>query len=413
MKMTEIGIGLLGFGTVGKGIHDLLEANGDEIAQRRGVRLSIRKVAVRDFAKHKSVDPSMLTTDTLAVVNDPACQVIAEVMGGEEPALQCISRALELKKPTATANKLVVASHLRTLIELARKNETGFLFEAAVCAGIPILSSLERGIAGNHIEGVTGILNGTTNFILTRMKDANLEFEEALAEATDLGYAEADPSSDVDGWDGAYKLSILASLSTGQWLNPELVRRKSIRQISKSTIHAAAALGCKIKLAARFSNSEGSRMATVEPVFVFPSHALFGVDGTENIVQIEARPVGKLEFRGSGAGAGTTASGVVSDLIQMAVDLKNGHQGVPDPILGDLSIQRNTTAPAAFAVVINDDSGVDLNSLERSLRPIQIVNSHTFFSGTVYLTEACSKEIFVERIASASDFAREFYEVLS
>jgi|CXWL01.1.fsa_nt_gi homoserine dehydrogenase len=412
MKATEIGLGLLGYGTVGKGIHDLLAANGKEIEQRRGVRLTIRKIAVRELSNHLEVEQSLLSTNPLAVVNDPSCQLVAEVMGGEEPALQCISAAIASKRPTATANKLVVAKHWPTLIELARQNNVGFRYESAVCAGIPILSSIKVGLAGNHIESITGIVNGTTNFILTRMREANLEFEEALSEAKDLGYAEADPSSDVDGWDAAYKLSILASVSTNRWLDPDLIKRQSIRGISRSTIQAASALGCQVKLAARFSNAREATLAKVEPVFAMPSHALFAVDGTENIVQISASPVGRLQFRGSGAGAGTTASGVVSDLIQLAIELKDGRPCIPNPVIGEIQPSRKSEAESSFAVITSDESGSNRTAIERLLRPIQIVNSHTFVGGAVFVTECCSQEIFLERIAAASEDISEFYEVL-
>lgn len=325
--MARVVLGMLGLGTVGSGVVKLL-------AQHK--HLQLKKIAVRDLAKERATTTTCpVTTDVNEIIDDPEIEVLVEVMGGEEPALTYIKRALEKRKHVVTANKEVLAKHGPSLFALAREKGVTIFFEASVAGGIPLISTIQRGLGANQFKAVTGILNGTTNFILSNMEERGLSYETALAEAQALGFAEADPSADVDGHDVAYKLSILAALSFQRFVKPTDIYRQGIRDITPEDLALAKEFGYRIKLVgtARSTNStndpntkpnaeEKSLAVRVHPTLVPLSHPLAAVSGSNNCILVTGDAVGEIIMVGPGAGSLPTASAVVGDIINLESALK-------------------------------------------------------------------------------------------
>jgi homoserine dehydrogenase len=320
-----IGIGLLGLGTVGAGVAEILatpEGRHPLVAE-----LELRRVAVRDLQRPRPVQlpAELLSTDPSAVVDDPAVDIVVEVMGGLEPARSLILRAIAAGKPVVTANKALLATHGAEIAQLAESKGVPLMFEAAVAGGVPAIKALREGLAANDISRVLGILNGTCNYILTTMRERGREFAEALAEAQKLGYAEADPSFDVDGIDAAHKLAILAALAFGRPVDFGAVHVEGIRSISALDIALAGELGYRIKLLGIARRAEAGIETRVHPCMVPVAHPIARVDGVFNAVVAEGDFVGRVVLEGRGAGAGPTASAVVADLIDIA---RNRHTPV-------------------------------------------------------------------------------------
>lgn len=315
--MARVVLGMLGLGTVGSGVVKLL-------AQHK--HLQMKKIAVRDLAKERATTTTCpITTDVNEIIDDPEIEVLVEVMGGEEPALSYIKRALEKRKHIVTANKEVLAKHGPSLFALAREKGVTIFFEASVAGGIPLISTIQRGLGANQFTAVTGILNGTTNFILSNMEERGLSYETALAEAQALGFAEADPSADVDGHDVAYKLSILAALSFQRFVKPTDIYRQGIREITPDDLALAKEFGYRIKLVgtARSTSSEEKSLAVrVHPTLVPLSHPLAAVSGSNNCILVTGDAVGEIIMVGPGAGSLPTASAVVGDIINLESALK-------------------------------------------------------------------------------------------
>jgi len=319
-------IGVLGFGNVGQGVQDILIANADRIRTRCGQPIRIKRAFVRDLSKVRSAESTgiMFTSSADDILNDPEISIIVEVMGGEEPAFTLISQALRAKKHVVTANKEVIAKHKETLFDIARQNNVSLCFEAAVGGGIPIIRSLKIGLAPNPIEGIYGILNGTTNFILTRIEQDKQEFEEALKKAQDLGFAEANPHMDVSGLDTAYKLVILAYVGFKVSITLDQVDYEGITSITKTDIESANQLGYTIKLLAiGIRKDDGQCVFKVHPTLIAKSHPLAGVHNELNAVYVRAKGLGECLFSGPGAGPLPTGSAVVSDVIDTVLDF--GH----------------------------------------------------------------------------------------
>lgn len=317
------GIGLAGCGTVGMGVVRTLARNGALIRQRHAadVTLEVKKILVRDLAKHRSgeVAPELFTRDWQAVVEDPAVAVVVELIGGTDLAFTIVARALELGKPVITGNKALLAERGEELFGLSRKFNTPIHFEAAVAGGIPIIKSVREAFVGNRITAMTGIINGTSNYILQRMAEAGLDFQSALAEAQQLGYAEADPTLDVNGWDAAHKAILLATLAYGFPIATESVHVLGIQQVKPIDIEFAKQLGYVVKLLAVIrEHSEGAVEIRLQPSFVSRSHILASVNGVFNAVAVHGDAVGDAVFYGRGAGQDPTASAVVADLVEAA-----------------------------------------------------------------------------------------------
>ncbi|MFA7234942.1 MAG: homoserine dehydrogenase [Terrimicrobiaceae bacterium] len=321
---TEIGIGLAGFGTVGSGVYKNLARNGALLEERTGVAFTVRRIAVKDLDEPRRVEApdELFTTRTDALIEDPSIRIVVELMGGIDFPLQFIRRAILAGKIVITANKALLAEHGKEIFELAKAKNVAVFFEAAVAGGIPIIKAVREAFVGNHFESIHGILNGTSNYILTRMTDAGMDFGPALEEAQKLGYAEADPALDVNGWDAAHKAIILASLAYGFWVEPSKVLVEGIEKITASDIRFADELGYRIKLVATIKADAGDEIeARVAPTLIPKSHVLASVNGVFNAVAVRGDVVGETLFYGRGAGQDPTSSAVLGDLAEAAISL--------------------------------------------------------------------------------------------
>ena len=317
----DLRIGIAGLGTVGVGVLELLKANGDILAQRCGRRLTVTAVSARERKRDRGIDLSPFTwhDSAEALASDNDVDVVVELIGGEDgPAKSLVEAALANRKPVVTANKALIARHGNALAKAAEANGVALSFEAAVAGGIPIVKVLREAFAGNRLSRVYGILNGTCNFILTQMEASAAEFEEVLAEAQRLGYAESDPSFDVDGVDTAHKLAILAGVSFGRPVDFDSVHIEGIRHVSALDITYAKELGYRIKLLGVAGLTDHGIEQRVHPCMVPENSPLAHVEGVYNAVMAEGDFVGRAMFEGSGAGAGPTASAVVGDLVDIA-----------------------------------------------------------------------------------------------
>lgn len=318
MATRKLKIGLLGCGTVGSGFVELLARNDALIRQRTGVSVCITKILVRDLSKKRpGINRDLLTTQPERVLNN-GCDLVVELVGGVEPAREFVDHALRRRKHVVTANKALLASHGFSLMKTAEAQRVRLEFEGSVCGGVPIIRALRSGLAGNHIQSISGILNGTCNYILTRMTDDRVEFDEALREAQVRGFAEADPRLDIDGHDAAQKLKILAELAHNTRLAPDAVEVQGIRNITAGDILAAYEQGCVIKHLATAEITDGKLALSVAPVFLPLSHALANVREENNAVLIRGDAVGDMLFCGKGAGSLPSASAVLSDVMDIA-----------------------------------------------------------------------------------------------
>jgi homoserine dehydrogenase len=355
-------VGVLGCGNVGAALVRALETNAGLITQRSGVTLEVARVAVHNLAKERDIDfaPGVLTNDADAVVSDPNVDVVVEVIGGVEPARSLILTALKAANPVITANKELLANFGGELFEAAETAGVDLLFEASVAGGIPLMRPLRESLVGERIQRVMGIVNGTTNYVLTRMTEQGSSFAEAVAEAQELGYAERDPTADVEGFDAASKAAIIASIAFGARVVAGDVYREGITQIGADDIAAAGELGYVVKLLAIAEEHDGSVGARVHPAMVPLDHPLASVRGSFNAVFIEGEMVGQLMLLGRGAGGVPTASAVLGDLIDAA---KNLHAGARGATIGTLSRKRicpidETASQFYVALDVVDQPGV-------------------------------------------------------
>jgi homoserine dehydrogenase len=332
--MNEVRVGLLGLGTVGSGVAEILIRKRADVEREIGLPVRLCRVLVRDPEKRRgfAVDPSLLTSDPADILDSPDINMVVEVMGGVEPAGRYIRRAMESGKQVVTANKELVAKHGPELLALAAERNVDFHYEASVGGGIPLIAPFKQDLAANRIQRVKAIINGTTNYILTRMAEEGVEFREALAEAQRLGYAEPDPANDVEGTDAVYKLAILSTLAFHTLVRPDQIYCQGITKLAARDFRYARDLGYTIKLLAIGRDTDGEVEARVHPVML-PSHALLArVDGVYNAVQVEGDLVGKVMFTGRGAGAMPTASAVIADVIDIAQDVQR-EMGFITPVI--------------------------------------------------------------------------------
>ena len=319
--MTPLSIGVAGLGTVGAGVLKLLRDNAGLISARAGRAIAVTAVSARDRGKDRGVATAGLHwyDDPAALATDPNVDVVVELIGGSEgPARRLVEAALAAGKPVVTANKALLAVHGAALAAQAEAAGVALAFEAAVAGGIPVIKALREGLAGNRIDRIAGILNGTCNYILTVMRDEGREFSDVLADAQRLGYAEADPSFDVDGVDAAHKLAILAALAFNRPVDFPAVHIEGIRAVSAVDIAFATELGYRIKLLGIARRTEAGIESRVHPCMVPQNAPIARVDGVFNAVVAEGDFVGRVMLEGRGAGAGPTASAVVADLIDVA-----------------------------------------------------------------------------------------------
>ena len=335
--MGKCKIGIVGFGTVGKGIYKILKSKSDLHPILNEVE--IRKIAVKNINKKRDFDfeNNLLTDDPNELINDPSIDVIVEVMGGIDIAKDVILNSLKVGKSVVTANKAVIARYGREIYETASKEGVYVLSEAAVCGGIPIIEPLKRSLKSNYIKKMVGIINGTTNFILTKMTNEKADYKETLELAQNLGYAEFDPTADVEGHDAADKISILSELAFGGKINRDSIKTEGISQINLKDIEYANKLGFEIKLLAlsernHINNNSLALNIWVGPSLIPKTHPLATVEDVNNAILIEADPLGEIMLYGPGAGSGPTAASVVSDVLNLHASKTKNHTAI-DPLL--------------------------------------------------------------------------------
>lgn len=325
---------MLGCGTVGGGVLQVLDAHAEDIQERLGVPLKVKRVVVKskDKPRDVKVEKGVMTDDVESVLEDPAIHVVVELIGGLSPTKDYVLRAIRSGKHVVTANKALLAAHGVELFEAARKQGVTIAFEGSVGGGIPVIRSIREGLVANRITKIFGIINGTSNYILTEMTDRAQSFAAALKGAQAKGYAEADPTLDVGGGDAAHKLAVLAACAWGVPVDPKKIPTEGISELEILDIENARALGYVIKSLGVAASDKHGLALRVQPTFVPQRHVLATVSGAFNAIYIEADPVGPLLLYGRGAGAGPTASAVVGDLLEVGRDLVSGGVGrVPLP----------------------------------------------------------------------------------
>ena len=333
--MKKVKIALLGLGNVGRGVYNILIKNKEEIMKRSGYEIEVSKILVRSLDKYRGVEVSndILTTNFDDIINDDSIKIVVEVMGGIEPAKEYILRAIEKNKHIVTANKMLLATEGKEVFEKADEKKVMFQYEASVAGGIPIINSINENLTANKINELYGIVNGTTNYILSKMELEGLEFDDVLEEAKEKGYAEADPTSDIKGYDAQYKLAILSALSFGTKISVDDVYREGITKIKPIDMKYASDFNMSIKLLAIAKENNGELELRVHPTMIPETHPLANVYDSFNAIFINGNAVGDLMFYGKGAGDMPTGSAVVSDIISILrknIDTKNENPVVKD-----------------------------------------------------------------------------------
>ena len=335
--MKTIKIGIIGLGTVGTGVVKILQHHQDLILNRLGAKIEIAKVADLDLTSDRGISLShlLLTKDALEVINDPGISIVVELMGGEEPTASFLLKAIKNGKHVVTANKALLSTRGEEIFKAAFDHQVDIGFEGSVCGGIPIIRAIKEGLAANKITSIFGILNGTANYILSRMTEEGKGFQEVLEEAKNQGYAEIDPSLDIEGTDTTHKLSILLSLVYGNKISPKDIYTEGITRIHPLDIEFAMQLGYRIKLLAIFKDENGEIEARVHPTLIPAESLLSHVKGVNNAVYIYGDAVGSTLFYGQGAGMMPTGSAVVSDLMDISRNILKGTCGTLVPFFGE------------------------------------------------------------------------------
>jgi homoserine dehydrogenase len=317
--MEKVKIALLGLGNVGQGVWNILNTNRSEITKQCGYNIEIEKILVKDINKPRGIDVprSLLTTDINDILKDENIKIIVELMGGAEPAKEYMLSAMRHKKHVVTANKLVLATQGEQLFKVSEEEDVNFYFEASVGGGIPVIREINESLTANKIEQIVAIINGTTNYILSKMSLENMSFEDALREAQVKGYAEADPTSDVEGYDAAYKLAIMSSLAFKTKVDSSLIFREGISKISSEDIVNANNFGYTIKLLAIGKERNNKLELRVHPAMISKNHPIANVNDSYNAIAIKGNAVGDLMLYGRGAGSLPTGSAVVGDIISI------------------------------------------------------------------------------------------------
>ena len=331
MAARSIGIGLMGLGVIGSGVVKVLMGKPETLAREAGSRLVLKKVLEQDSTKHGSMglEPELFITQFAELISHPEIDIVVELIGGEHPALEYIKEALTHGKHVVTANKEVMAKHWSQLLAVAHQHQVSLRCEASVGGGIPLIAPFQEDLVANDISAIYGILNGTTNYILTQMAKEGLDFSVALKQAQELGYAEANPANDIEGIDAAYKLAILTTIAFGTEVGPENIYHEGISRLQARDFRYAQELGYAIKLLAIAKRAGDSIEARVHPVFIPEDSLLAKVDGVYNAIHVEGDLVGKVIFYGQGAGASATSSAVVADIINIAQNINRGTSSAP------------------------------------------------------------------------------------
>ncbi len=380
-----INIAVLGYGTVGSGVVEVINTNGKQINQRIGEELNVKYVLdLRDFPD----DPvqEKIVHDFDMILKDEDVQIVVEVMGGIEPAYTFVKSSLEAGKSVATSNKALVAKHGAELLSIAKEKDINFLFEASVGGGIPIIRPLNTSLTADEIEVITGILNGTTNYMLTKMFYEGADYDTVLKEAQDKGYAERNPEADVEGYDACRKIAILSSLISGQQVDFEDIYCEGITEITVEDMKYAKALGMTIKLLASMRRYAGKRLhAIVAPCMLAPEHPLYNVNDVFNAIFVHGNVLGDAMFYGSGAGKLPTASAVVADVVDAARHLHTNVMTIWDS--KKLQLEDKADAKRRFFVRIKGDAEEMLPDLEESFGDLQIVHAYGLEDEFGFVTE--------------------------
>ncbi|AYF74956.1 homoserine dehydrogenase [Nocardia yunnanensis] len=360
-----IGVAVLGMGTVGTEVVRIIRDHADDLCNRVGAPVVLRGVAVRDLTKDRGLSADLLTTDAETLVTRDDVDIVVEVMGGIDPARALISAALNAGKSVVTANKALLADYTGELAAAAENHRADLYFEAAVAGAIPVIRPLIQSLSGDRVNRVVGIVNGTTNFILSAMAETGADYDDVLAEATRLGYAEADPTADVEGYDAAAKAAILASVAFHTRVTSGDVYREGISKITSEDLETAAAVGCTVKLLAmaeRVTDEDGKDKVSVRvyPALIPRKHPLAAVSGAFNAVVVEAENAGRLMFYGQGAGGAPTASAVMGDLVMAARNKFFGGRAPGESVYAELPIASIGDTPTRYHVNLQvaDRTGV-------------------------------------------------------
>ena len=363
MAVDEVKIGLLGCGTVGSGVYKILDKNDASITNKAGAQLTIKRVLVKDKEEELVVDvpEEELTEDFTDILNDDEIEIVVELIGGVNPAKEFVLRSLNQGKNVITANKELIAKHGEEILNTAEENGVDIYFEASVGGGIPIIKPLKSSLAGNKIDKILGIVNGTTNYILTKMDEEGAEFDAVLEQAQDLGYAEADPTSDIEGCDAAYKLAILSSIGFESRIDIEKVHVEGITGITKDDISYAREFDYKIKLLAIGKEEQDGVEVRVHPTLIPEDHPLANVNDVFNAIFIEGDAIGQTMFYGPGAGQMPTGSAVVGDIIEVARNIEFGAEGrLPCTCFEDKKVKEQSEVETRYYIRLEvlDEPGV-------------------------------------------------------
>ena len=374
--MKEVSIALLGCGTVGKGVIDLLAMNGPSIEEQLHTKINIKRVLIRDMPKYEHMDlpeTIQLTTNFADIINDDEIEIVVEVMGSADFAKDCIEQCFKKGKSVVSANKDLIADYGIPLLKLSKEHNVDFQFEASVAGGIPIVRPMYSSLNSNRIEEIIGIMNGTTNYILSNMTETGMSYEDALKGAQEKGYAEADPTNDVSGYDAARKIAILATLGFHSAVTFNDVNVEGIEKIAKEDIQHATEMGYVIKLLAIARQDDDGITLNVHPSFIRKGHPLANVGGAYNAVYVRGNCVGDIMMYGQGAGSLPTASAVVSDVMNVILHCNINITGSRDFIWHEAKLkpQADICAPYYIRMIVNNAPGV-LASVSRLLADYHI-----------------------------------------
>lgn len=394
-----INVGILGYGTVGSGVFDILRENRDIIAERTGEEVAVKYVLdLRDFPGDP-VEP-VLVHDFKEIEADEDVQIVVETMGGLHPAYEFVKACLEKGKSVCTSNKALVADFGPELIQIAKDHKASFLFEASVGGGIPVIRPLQSSLCPDEIMEISGILNGTTNYILTEMTDKGSDFDSVLKDAQALGYAEADPTADVEGHDACRKIAILTSLAYGKNLDFHDIYTEGITKITDRDISYANKLGGKVKIFGSSKKVGDQVSAMVAPVMIYPDNPLYSVDGVFNAILVKGNMVGDVMFYGQGAGKLATASAVVSDVMEAA---KNIGKGVPIQWTEEkLSLIPFEDSKSMFFVRVKGEKSLNESSVQDAFGQVETVDAG-FTDEYAFITEEMTEGDFEKAAQSVGN----------
>jgi homoserine dehydrogenase len=395
-----INIAVLGYGTVGSGVVEVLNVNGDSINKRCGHEINVKYILdLREFPGDPIQDK--IVHDYNVIVNDPEIKIIVEVMGGVEPAYTFVKEAILKGKSVCTSNKELVAKHGAELLKLSKEQRVNFLFEASVGGGIPIIRPLNQSLTADEIEEITGILNGTTNYILTKMADEGLDFKEVLKEAQAKGYAERNPAADIEGYDACRKIAILSSLAFGMQVDFEDIYTEGITKITETDIKYAKAMGASIKLLGTSRKEQDQVYAMVAPMLIKPNHPLFSVNDVFNGIFVRGNVIGDVMFYGSGAGKLPTASAVVADVVDAAKHIGTNIMTIWSSKKLQLSDMKNAKHKYFVRIAGNTDEIKEKAAL--LFGQIEEVTAPAVLDEYAFVTMSMSEETYQEKASHLKD----------